>query len=324
MFLNNNDDGANVEVYKYMQKQVYDINTINNVDIEGICPNKLNIVRKNSINKHIDDAVNFILGDKRKNESKEDSTEEKKQKIFDDNEEYLNLDNVYIELQKNKIINRYRIIHNFQFKIEILLSLYQINLVQNPGYISVYLTDKNNKQIQIDDINFSVSHKDFYYMNLLLKEITNIINFNYNINCYYYLKDVEQELKSYNIKTKNIFGKLYVILNVNNQEIQFNLSFPYNHLGNRGISYCDPVNPSVIKVSLINMNINQIRNILGIDYNTIFFRSSQNMILFFTNFFEKLIKNINNNLEIINLDEELEDLEDSEYYEYLEYLKYNK
>ena len=39
---------------------------------------------------------------------------------------YLNLDNVYIELQKNKIINRYRIIHNFQFKIEILLNLYQI------------------------------------------------------------------------------------------------------------------------------------------------------------------------------------------------------
>ncbi len=358
MFFNNEFDG-DIVIYRHIETPIYNINKTNSYINIGF-PNQLDTKAKVNVNSFIDEQddykINFIFGNKRKKIFKDSNKSLKKSKSVSKNNHNdcavshcdankddkpiglygnFNLADINKLLHDNQFINKYQIIHKYSKKIEIKLNNYQINIIENPNYISVFISDRNENLIQIDDINFSVSYKNFYSIDLLIKEITNIIKFNYNINCYYYLKNVKQELENNNIFTKNIDGKLYTIIKINNIEIQFNLSFPYKHFGNRGPNYGESYNPKVLKASIVNIDLSSLNFMFELNYNTIFFRSVQQMISFFKYFSSNIFSNIYKNSQIFNFDEQFsdnvddynseddsDDLDDLEYLDYLKNLKF--
>ncbi len=198
--------------------------------------------------------------------------------------------------------------HNvFVNKLKSDLIIYDVKIVSNEkcvmimfdGY-SVYiepmvnftgfqlsLLDSYNKYIELRDIGFSDSIKQYLDYDKLVGEIIRIRNLDYNIECYNQENVLADKLTELKYSVDNT-RELYVTIPKEFNDCNIVISYPHNIVGNRGLKYGDPVNPYKIKTDFENyktftVSTNYKINV-GKRYN--YFDSFEDLTNYLNNLFE--------------------------------------
>ncbi len=225
----------------------------------------------------VQDVAVSLLGLKRTNTSINsylDLESNKKSKQID-----LTIENLYSELLANFRIDPYEIILSVN-KIFIDLGDYKIKLFQNSNSITMCIINIQGVPIRLHDIDFSTPCKNFYSMEKLIEEIVRIIKCNYNIRCYYELFKLKEKLTQAGFNPEFNNDRLFVTILRNGINVRLNLFYPYKLKGNRGVKYVDPEFPCVLSAIISNVGLNNIRNVLGLNFTGMSFRNFNNLKIF--------------------------------------------
>lgn len=170
--------------------------------------------------------------------------------------------------------------------VQILFDGYSIHIepMVNLTGFQLSLLDKYNKYIELRDIGFADSIKQYLDYDKLVDEIIRINNLDYNIECYNQENILADKLVELKYTVDNT-RELYVTIHKDLNDCNIVISYPHNIIGNRGIKYGDPLIPYRIKTDF--ENIETFKNVkfkIGLKQN--YFDSLEDLI----NYLNKLLE----------------------------------
>lgn len=227
-------------------------------------------------------AIESILGLKRGGSNEVESS--KKLKVHIPTNPTLTLEYIFNQFRYDPIIRKKYMEYVTYEHLIINLNRHKIKITEGKfplPCVVVSITDILNNVIEISEIGFASDVKYIMSYEELLIEVHRVINCNYNMECYYYIRRIGESFKSiYQVHSKSKVSISVPIPNANT-EIILALTCPYLHEGNRGPFFGDPLIPTTICARIINTWM--LKQKINILQDTFYFNNQNQLKYFLSN-----------------------------------------
>lgn len=176
---------------------------------------------------------------------------------------FQDIKSIFNGLRQDEILSQYKFILHEEKNIVFMMKGYSILVEHTNSYrygfgyttsfVNISLVNKFNKFFEVEELGFSSVFKTCTNYSKLVSMLSEIVTSGYNIECFYEIRKIGQELIDIGYDV-DMTWSVSIMIETDNINLHIEISYPSFTKGNRGVEKGDPVKPQVIKAEFLNLN----------------------------------------------------------------------